>query len=158
MKFSEFLKKLTKEQVNIWWDSIAPENAPKNIEENNWKYKLAKNNKSLPFKWAIDELAKYYNIDFSKKDFDSNVSNRDTFSDAFDFEIEEDLVYDTSEFSSFKKFYLKFTITHHQLFQHFNNYIHNFYKTLSCRDKAKSVQLNIVNNSLITNRNKIYQH
>ena len=124
MKFSEFLKKLTKEQVNIWWDSIAPENAPKNIEENNWKYKLAKNNKSLPFKWAIDELAKYYNIDFSKKDFDSNVSNRDTFSDAFDFEIEEDLVYDTSEFSSFKKFYLKFTITHHQLFQHFNNYIH----------------------------------
>ena len=27
MKFSEFLKKLTKEQVNIWWDSIAPENA-----------------------------------------------------------------------------------------------------------------------------------
>ena len=79
MKFSEFLKKLTKEQVNIWWDSIAPENAPKNIEENNWKYKLAKNNKSLPFKWAIDELAKYYNIDFSKKDFDSNVSNRDIF-------------------------------------------------------------------------------
>ena len=27
MKFSEFLKKLTKEQVNIWWDSIASENA-----------------------------------------------------------------------------------------------------------------------------------
>ena len=41
------LKKLTKEQVNIWWDSIAPENAPKNIEENNWKYKLAKNNKFI---------------------------------------------------------------------------------------------------------------
>ena len=66
MKFSEFLKKLTKEQVNIWWDSIAPENAPKNIEENNWKYKLAKNKLKVPLNLYDGNNFPYQDNQFDK--------------------------------------------------------------------------------------------
>lgn len=110
MTFTQFIKQLSSEQVNTWWQTIAPNQAPEKIEEDNWKYKLSKNYKALPFKWTITELAKYHNIPFSNKDFDSNVTNRDAFCEAFDFEIEEDLVYDDFENKGFQDFYAKKSI------------------------------------------------
>lgn len=103
MTFSEFLKTITKDKVTTWWNTIAPHEAPEKAEEDNWKYKLSKNGKTLPFKYTVKELAKYANIDF--KDFASNVANRDAFCDAFDFAIVEDLVYDNTEAQSFISFY-----------------------------------------------------
>lgn len=121
MTFTQFIKQLSSEQVNTWWQTIAPNQAPEKIEEDNWKYKLSKNYKALPFKWTITELAKYHNIPFSNKDFDSNVTNRDAFCEAFDFEIEEDLVYDDFENKGFQDFYAK-RVSNKQLFQSFIEY------------------------------------
>ena len=115
MTFTQFIKQLSSEQVNTWWQTIAPNEAPEKVEEENWKYKLTKNGKELPFKWSIAALAKYHNIPFSNKDFDSNVANRDAFCEAFDFEIQEDLVYDDNEKKSFKEFHDKL-ISHTFLF------------------------------------------
>lgn len=39
MTFNKFIKALTPEQVNSWWDTIAPKEAPEKVEEENWKYK-----------------------------------------------------------------------------------------------------------------------
>ena len=105
MTFTQYIKQLTSEQVDTWWQTIAPNQASEKVEEENWKYKLTKNGKALPFKWSIAELAKYYKIAFSNKDFDSNVANRDAFCEAFDFEIQEDLVYDNTEVHSFITFH-----------------------------------------------------
>ncbi|MEZ7507264.1 hypothetical protein [Flavobacterium sp. Arc2] len=103
MTFSEFLKTITKGEVTTWWNTIAPNEAPEKAEEDNWKYKLTKNGKTLPFKYTVKELAKYANIDF--KDFPSNVANRNAFCDALDFSIVEDLVYDNTEAQSFISFH-----------------------------------------------------
>ena len=128
MTFTQFIKQLTSEQVNTWWQTIAPNQAPEKVEEENWKYKLIKNGKALPFKWSIAELAKYHNIPFSNKDFDSNVANRDAFCEAFDFEIQEDLVYDDNESKAFQEFYGKLG-NHTFLFQQFIDYLHQVIKT-----------------------------
>lgn len=128
MTFAQFIKQLTSEQVNTWWQTIALNQAPEKVEEENWKYKLTKNGKALPFKWSIAELAKHYNIPFSNKDFDSNVANRDAFCEAFDFEIQEDLVYDDNEMKSFKEFHDKL-IGHTFLFQQFIDYINKVIKS-----------------------------
>lgn len=124
MTFTQFIKQLTSEQVNTWWQTIAPNQAPEKVDEENWKYKLTKNGKSLPFKWSIAELAKHHNIPFSNKDFDSNVANRDAFCEAFDFEIQEDLVYDDNENKGFQDFYSK-RVSNKQLFQSFIEYGNN---------------------------------
>lgn len=128
MTFTQFIKQLTSEQVNTWWQTIAPNQAPEKVEEENWKYKLIKNGKALPFKWSIAELAKHYNIPFSNKDFDSNVANRDAFCEAFDFEIQEDLVYDDNESKAFQEFYGKLG-NHTFLFQQYIDYLHKIIKT-----------------------------
>lgn len=128
MTFIQFIKQLSSEQVNTWWQTIAPNEAPEKVEEENWKYKLIKNGKALPFKWSIAELAKYHNIPFSNKDFDSNVANRDAFCEAFDFEIQEDLVYDDNEMKSFKEFHDKL-IGHTFLFQQFIDYLNKVIKS-----------------------------
>lgn len=128
MTFIQFIKQLTSEQVNTWWQTMAPNQAPEKVEEENWKYKLTKNGKALPFKWSIAELAKYNNISFSNKDFDSNVANRDAFCEAFDFEIQEDLVYDDNESKAFQEFYGKLG-NHTFLFQQFIDYLHQVIKT-----------------------------
>lgn len=103
MTFNEFIKAITPEQVETWWSTIAPNEAPEKAEEDNWKYKLTKNGKIFPFKYTVKELAKFVNADF--KYFASNVGNRDAFCNAFDFEIVEDLVYDNTEAQSFISFY-----------------------------------------------------
>lgn len=128
MTFTQFIKQLSSEQVNTWWQTIAPNQAPEKVEEENWKYKLTKNGKALPFKWSIAELAKHHNIPFSNKDFDSNVANRDAFCEAFDFEIQEDLVYDDNEMKSFKEFHDKL-IGHTFLFQQFIDYLNKVIKS-----------------------------
>lgn len=121
MTFNEFIKAITPEQVNSWWETIAPTKAPKKVEEENWKYKLSKNGKILPFKFTISELANSYNLDFKSKDFSSNPTNRDVFCEAFDFEIVEDLVYDNTEAINFKEFYSK-RVSNKKLFQSFLTY------------------------------------
>lgn len=103
MTFNEFIKTITVEQVTTWWDTVGPNEAPEKAEDDNWKYKLSKNGKTLPFKYTVKELAKYASIDF--KDFASNVANRDAFCYAFDFAIVEDLVYDNTEIQSFFSFH-----------------------------------------------------
>lgn len=126
MTFNGFIKALTLEKVNIWWNTIAPTEAPEKVEDENWKYKLSKNGKSLPFKYTVKEIAKYAEIDF--KDFGSNVSNRDAFCEAFNFEIVEDLVYDNTEVQSFNTFHnsLKQTRT---TFQAASDYLHTIIST-----------------------------
>ncbi len=121
MTFNEFIKALTHEQVNTWWNTIAPTEAPDKVEEENWKYKLSKNGKTLPFKYTVSQLAISYNLDFKSKDFSSNVTNRDAFCDAFDFDIIEDLVYDTTEIKTFNEFYTK-RVVNKNLFQSFATY------------------------------------
>jgi hypothetical protein len=77
MTFNEFIKAVTPEKVNSWWDNIAPTEAPEKVEEENWKYKLSKNGKILPFKYTVSELAIFCEIDFKSKDFSSNAANRE---------------------------------------------------------------------------------
>ncbi|PTT02201.1 hypothetical protein DBR27_11355, partial [Flavobacterium sp. HMWF030] len=105
MTFSEFIKQLTTEQVDIWWNTISPNEVPKNVEDENWKYHLSKNDKNFPFKWTVKELAAYYSIDFNLKDFSSTDLNRNSFCDVFDFDIVEELVYNRTESNSFVDFY-----------------------------------------------------
>jgi len=128
MTFTQFTQQLTQNQVDTWWKTVAPNQAPEKAEEINWKYKLTKNGKSLPFKWTIVELAKYYQIDFQNKDFDSNQATRDAFCAAFDFEIEEDLVYDDSEKNTFLLFYEK-NVSNKALFQSLFNYANRILTT-----------------------------
>lgn len=124
MTFNEFIKALTPEQVNSWWDTIAPKEAPEKVEEENWKYKLSKNGKILPFKYTVSELAIFCEIDFKSKDFSSNAANRDAFCEAFDFEVIEDLVYDNTEAQSFVTFHKSLKQTS-AIFQDASNYLHN---------------------------------
>lgn len=124
MTFNEFIKALTPEQVNSWWNNIAPKEAPEKVEEENWKYKLSKNGKILPFKYTVSELAIFCEIDFKSKDFSSNAANRDAFCEAFDFEVIEDLVYDNTEAQSFVTFHKSLKQTS-AIFQDASNYLHN---------------------------------
>jgi hypothetical protein len=105
MTFTEFLKLLTQEQVDAWWNTIVTVDTIEKVEDRGWKYKLSKNGKSFAFKWALKELAVYYDIDLDLKDFNSNDVTRNKFCDAFDFEIEEELVYVKAESNSFIAFY-----------------------------------------------------
>jgi hypothetical protein len=105
MTFSEFINRLAPEQVDTWWNDIAPNTAPEKAEDENWKYQLSKNGKSLPFKWTIKELATYYIINFNLNDFSSTDLNRNSFCDVFDFDIVEELVYNRTESNSFVNFY-----------------------------------------------------
>lgn len=123
MNFTEFLKEISTEQVNDWWQNVAPDTAPQLVENDNWKYKLSKNGKSLPFKWSIAEIAKHNNIEFSIADFSSDLSSRNRFCEAFDFEIEEALVYDVTEAKNLTKLYAKFENSQ-EVFQDFINYAH----------------------------------
>lgn len=124
MTFNEFIKAITPEQVTTWWDTIAPTEAPEKVEEENWKYKLSKNGKVLPFKYTVTSLALQYNLDFKSKDFSSNAANRDAFCDAFDFEVIEDLVYDNTESQSFVAFHKSLKETN-ATFQDASNYLHS---------------------------------
>lgn len=125
MTFLELIKKLSPDQVNFWWESQAPEKAPEIKDKNNWKYNLTKYGKVLPFKWTVEEIAKYYQLEYSAKNFTSNLANRDAFCDAFDFQIQEDLVYDNTELSNFKKLYSKIPHNYHELFQSFTGNLSN---------------------------------
>lgn len=118
MTFTQLIKQFTSSQVDTWWESIAPIQAPENVQDENWKYKLLKNHKTLPFKWSIVELAKHYGISFNSKDFHSSVANRDAFCEAFDFEIQEDLVFDETENKAFLDFY-KIRVVNKEVFQSF---------------------------------------
>jgi 5-methylcytosine-specific restriction protein B len=128
MTFNEFIKAITPEQVSTWWETIAPTEAPEKVEEENWKYKLCKNGKTLPFKYTVTELALQYNLDFKSKDFSSNAANRDAFCDAFDFEVIEDLVYDNTEAQSFVAFHNSLKQTS-ATFQEASNYLHSIIST-----------------------------
>lgn len=125
MTFAQFIKELTPDQVDYWWNTIAPTSAPKEAEDNNWKYNLSKNNKSLPFKWVIRELVKYYNINNGTLDFGSNIETRDSFSKKFNFDIDEALVFDQSEFGRLKNFIEKLNENQKETFQDFVQYTHS---------------------------------
>lgn len=105
MTFSEFINHLAPEEVDTWWNDIAPNTVPEKAEDENWKYQLSKNGKSFPFKWTIKELATYYNINFNLKDFSSTDLTRNSFCDLFDFDIVEELVYNRTESNSLVDFY-----------------------------------------------------
>lgn len=105
MTFTEFIKHLTKEQVDNWWEYIVLTELPENTKEHGWKYNLSRNGKSLAFKWGVLQLAKFYNTDLDSNSFSSNDSSRYSFCEAFDFEIEEELVYVEEEKISFISFH-----------------------------------------------------
>lgn len=123
MTFADFIQKLTLEQVDYWWNSVAPEQINQKVEASNWKYSLIKNGKHYPFKWVVEELATFYQLEFTKNDFGSSLANRNTFCEAFGFDIKEDLVYDSTELSDFRKFYKKIPAIYLEVFQSFNDYL-----------------------------------
>lgn len=120
----DFIQHISKDQVLSWWINIAPSQAPDDAIKNNWKYSLIKNEKKLPFKWSIIEIAKYYNYELRSADFNSDNNTRDLFCIEYDFEIEEELVYDNTELAIFKEYYNK-RISNKILFQKFISYYHS---------------------------------
>ena len=123
MTFTEFIKHLTKEQVDTWWESIVLTELPEDTKERGWKYNLSKNGKSLAFKWGVLQLAKFYNTDLDSNSFSSNASSRYSFCEAFDFEIEEELVYVEEEKISFISFHSRLKQTQ-TVFQDAIDYLH----------------------------------
>lgn len=121
MTFTEFIKLLTREQVETWWNSISNYESMEEEIEPEWKYKLSKDGKQLPFKWVVRELAKHYEL--PSVDFSSNDSTRDRFCEAFDFSIIEELRYDNSEIQRLSDFYS--TLNNKPLFKAFIDYTHS---------------------------------
>jgi len=72
MTFSEFINKLTQEQVENWWENHVPTIDKVKAEKDHWKYRLEKNGQSLPVKERIaienelqqkrQKLMKYSNV------------------------------------------------------------------------------------------------
>ncbi|MGO4820578.1 MULTISPECIES: AAA family ATPase [unclassified Flavobacterium] len=120
MTFNEFIKVVTPQQVETWWNTIASSEAREKTEEDNCKYMLSKNSKTVPIEYAIDKLGQYFNADLH--DFANSVDRRNAFCEAFDFTIVENLVYNDTEVQSFTNFYksLKNTTT---VFQDAVNYL-----------------------------------
>ena len=121
MTFNKFIDKLNPEAVNEWWEKI-PSEAPTDAEDSNWKYKLSKKGKSLPFKWSMRHLAETINLDLNS--FSSNLENRTKFCEAFNFEIKEELVFDNTEKAKLKNFYYK-DVSKSVIFQNWIDYAHS---------------------------------
>jgi len=121
MTFNKFIDKLNPEAVNEWWEEI-PSEAPTDAEDSNWKYKLSKNGKSLPFKWSMRHLAETINLDLNS--FSSNLENRTKFCEAFNFEIKEELIFDNTEKAKLKNFYYK-EVSKSVIFQNWIDYAHS---------------------------------
>lgn len=120
--FTELLNSLSSEQVESWWDNYAPDKASDKEESDNWKYWIVKSGKKLPFKYVIKSLAKHYKV--ALESFGSSLENRNKFCKKFGFELDERLVYDSTERNTFIN-YIKTKIENHDAFQDFINYAHN---------------------------------
>lgn len=120
MTFNEFIKVVTPQQVDNWWSTIAASEVPEKTEEDNCKYMLSKNSKTVPIEYAIKQLGESFNADLH--DFANSIDRRNAFCEAFDFTIVENLVYNNTEVQSFTDFYksLKNTTT---VFQDTVNYL-----------------------------------
>ena len=69
MTINEFISKLNKEKVDVWWEQLQPEKVPQKAKDANWKYFLTRADKRVEFKWSLRDLAKFYNLDFNKFNF-----------------------------------------------------------------------------------------
>jgi len=127
MTFSQFIDSITKDQVEIWWNNQVTEIIPDEAEKAQWKYKLEKNGKKIPFNYAIRDLAKFYKLELD--DFSSNDDTRFAFCEKFDFDIHEDLVYERSEKIGFINFYNKY-IKEVDKFQSFIQYAYGCLNSL----------------------------
>ncbi|MEZ7515847.1 hypothetical protein [Flavobacterium frigidarium] len=83
MTFNEFIKELKREQVVIWWNTTAPNEAPEKAEEDYRTYMFSKDNKLITVEYALKNLEKYFNSDLS--DFSNTVDPRNTFFEAYSF-------------------------------------------------------------------------
>jgi len=128
MTINEFISKLNKEKVDVWWEQLQPEKVPQKAKDANWKYFLTRADKRVEFKWSLRDLAKFYNLDFNK--FNSSTGNRNNFCEAFDFSIQEELIYDNSEQQRFTKQYLN-KVSNKVLFQQFITYGYNLINKLN---------------------------
>lgn len=120
--FTELLNSFTIEQVDNWWNNYAPAKASDKEESSNWKYWVVKNGKKLPFKFVIKSLAEHYN--FPLEDFGSIHHTRNRFCEKYAFELDEKLIYDSTERNTFIN-YIKAKIENHHTFQDFINYAHS---------------------------------
>jgi len=125
MTINDFISELSKEKVEAWWEQVQPEKVPQKDKDNSWKYFLKRDDKRVEFKWSLRNLAKFYKLDFAK--FNSSTGARINFCEAFDFFIQEDLVYDKSEQRSFINLYQN-KVVNKALFQQF---ISNTYKLIN---------------------------
>lgn len=140
MTVKNLIDSLSQEQVNDWWEKLFNKEITK--EENktswkystnrgkktNWKYHLEKQNKKIEFKSGLRSLAKLYNYELGN--FDSNSQNRDSFCDAFNFSIYEELVYDKREQSKLKK-HIESKVSEKELFQDFISFGHKIITELN---------------------------
>ena len=119
VKFKDFISTLTQQEVDEFWENT--DSAPQDAIDRNWKYSIKRNNKLIPVKWFVSQLA-------TKKgeqvDFQSNYDNRDVFAQKFGFTIHEDLVFNKQDFNRFKKFYDS-QVKNKSLFQFFVSHCYN---------------------------------
>lgn len=125
ISYTELITRLNKEDVEDWWTNHAPKQGSEEAERNHWKYRFAKKGKSLPFSFVMKSLAGYINTELKR--IGSNDSIRHNFCSKFDFEIEEDLVYDSTERKKFIDFCKKY-IKNYPVFQSYINYSHSVFK------------------------------
>jgi 5-methylcytosine-specific restriction endonuclease McrBC GTP-binding regulatory subunit McrB len=120
MTLEEAIDHLSKEQVDEWWRN-APIKATESAKAKNWKYYLWKNGKRLPFKWSLNLL---FN-DLLKKSIkiNSDYATRAKFSEKFDFEVQEDLVYDDPQLSWLQEYYQNL-VWNKTLFKNLINHLH----------------------------------
>jgi len=124
MTFSEFINKLTQEQVYDWWDNHVPTIDIKKAETDHWKYRIEKDGRKFSFKAAMSDLAEHSALSLNK--FSSNDTYRYLFCEKFDFEIAEDLVFDSTEKNDFITFYNKY-IKNTGAFQEFIRYAYSVF-------------------------------
>ena len=117
--YNSLLKLLTQEQVDKWWENVSNKQVPEKDKRDNWKYYLKKGEKVIEFKWALRDLAKRHDYEFTT--FNSSIGTRNSICEAFDFEIFEELIFDNTERHSFIKHYKK-RINSPETFQKFINY------------------------------------
>lgn len=116
MNYKEFQSAINQNDVDTLWDSI--QDVPEKASNENWKYLLKRENKKIPFKWFLYKMAESKGFDL---DFSSDYETRNKFCTAFNFEIEEELVYDKSELDKFRSFY-ESKVQSKQNFQYFVDY------------------------------------
>ena len=120
MTFNEFIKAITPEQINQWWQTITLTVGTEKALEDSCKYMFSKDNKVISIESALKSLSDYLNADLG--DLVNSVDSRNNFCEKYGFTIVENLIYSEKEMQSFIHFY-KTLNNNSLLFQEAINYL-----------------------------------